>query len=312
MTCAGVTVRSLNVFKDVCAVTSLDDDVFVVCINNNQCVEVYNAASLKFQTNLLVPGLGYCSWGLAACGNYRCVYASDWSNDRVHRVDLSDGNPVMTWSVASNPAGLSVNSEHNLLVVSQGKRSMQEFTTYGILLREYQLWPDDTPWQVVQVNTSQLTSKHSDLDLQHDGGQNGGKHYVGTRFGPSHAVSLFSMGYRAPDETESHTYSGVNRPAGVAVDKSGRVLVADWYNDRLQVLVLKMYVDEEEKTPRPTYLRDRSAHTLWELVEGGLKGPCGLWYDQARKRLCVGECERGGNRVIIIDNLEDFTRLKVD
>jgi len=51
---------------------------------------------------------------------------------------------------------------------------------------------------------------------------------------------------------------------------------------------------------------------MWEFVDGGLKGPCGLWYDQARKRLCIGECERRGNRVIIIDNLEDFTCLKVD
>jgi len=287
VTCAGVTARSFNVLKDVGAVASLDDDVFVVCVNNNQRVEVYSADTLQFQTDLTVPGLGYYSWGLAACGHHRHVYVSDWSNDRVHKVHLSDGNPVTTWSVASNPAGLSVNSEHNLLVVSQGKRSVQELSSYGILLREFQLWPNDTPWQVIQVNASS---------------------YLGTRFGHSHAVSRFSMGYRTPDETEFLPYSGVNRPTGVAVDGSGRVLVADWYNDRL--LVLTLSVDEESGTPRPISLRKRSEHTMRDWGERRLKGPCGLWYDRARKRLCVGECKRGENRVIIIDNLEDFTFLE--
>jgi len=216
---------------------------------------------------------------------------SDWSNGRVHKVDLSAGNLVTTWSVASNPAGLSVNSERNLLVVSQGKRSMQELSSYGILLREFQLWPNDTPWQVIQVNTS---------------------HYLGTRFGHTHTVSRFSMGYCTPDETEFLPYRGVNRPTGVAVDGSGRVLVADWYNDRLVVLTL--YVDEESGSPRPIYLRKRSEYrpTMRYRGEGSLKGPCGLWFDQARKRLCVGECQRGENRVIIIDNLEDFSFLNVD
>ena len=53
-------------------------------------------------------------------------------------------------------------------------------------------------------------------------------------------------------------------------------------------------------------------HTLSvSAVDKGLKGPCSLWYDQASKRLYIGECEWGENRVIVVDNLEDFSASKV-
>jgi len=48
---------------------------------------------------------------------------------------------VMKWSVR-DPVGLSVNSEHNLLVVSQGERKLQIFTTHGTLLQNIQLQAD--------------------------------------------------------------------------------------------------------------------------------------------------------------------------
>jgi len=45
----------------------------------------------------------------------------------------------MKLSVARRPAGLSVNSEHNLLVVSQWERKLQIFMTLGTLLQNVQL-----------------------------------------------------------------------------------------------------------------------------------------------------------------------------
>ena len=44
-------------------------------------------------------------------------------------------------------------------------------------------------------------------------------------------------------------------------------------------------------------------------VDGGLKGPQCLWYDQSRRRLYIGEVS--GGRVIVIDNLNDFTTAQV-
>jgi len=46
-------------------------------------------------------------------------------------------------------------------------------------------------------------------------------------------------------------------------------------------------------------------------VDGDLKGPLSLWYDQSRRRLYIGERVAGG-RVIVIDNLKDFTATQVN
>jgi len=52
-----------------------------------------------------------------------------------------------------------------------------------------------------------------------------------------------------------------------------------------------------------------SAHEMSVSVDGGLKGPYCLWYDQPRGRLYIGEGP--GGRVIVIGTLQDFTALQV-
>ena len=82
-------------------------------------------------------------------------------------------------------------------------------------------------------------------------------------------------------------------PAGLAVDKHGNVLVAVESNNRLLVL-------------------DRSLTSAREMsvsVDGGLKGPYSLCYDNSRGRLYIGEMS--GGRVIIIDRLKAFTASQV-
>ena len=125
----------------VTGVTSLGDDVFVVRWNSRQ-IEVYDAETFTLQRYITVPGLGGESYGLAACPHNNCLYASDFSNASVHRVELSGSNALMKWSVAGGPRGLSVNSEHNLLVVSWGERKLQIFTTHGTQLQNIQLAAD--------------------------------------------------------------------------------------------------------------------------------------------------------------------------
>ena len=80
----------------------------------------------------------------------------------------------------------------------------------------------------------------------------------------------------------------MNVPRGLAVDKEGRVLVADRYNDKLLVI-------------------DQSLSSAYEMsvcVGGGLNGPHSVWYDQSRRRVCIVEWD--GGRVIVIDSLKDF------
>ena len=158
---------------EVTGVTSLGDDVFVVRYNSQQKIEVYDANTFTLQRHITVPGLGFSRFDLAVCPHNDCLYASDLHSASVLRVDLSGsnatrkrfmkrsgGNAVMKWSVTSGPVGLSVNSEHNLIVVS-GELKLQIFTTHGTLLQDIQLQADiEHPWHAVQLSTGQFLVSH--------------------------------------------------------------------------------------------------------------------------------------------------------
>ena len=128
--------------KRVCGLTSLDDEVFVVRYRSRGKIDVYDATTFTLQPHITVPEVGLFSYGLAACPHNNCLYASDWDNDSVHRVEISGNNAVMTWSVARGPGGLSLNSQHDLLVVSRKEMTLQIFTTHGTLLQNIQLQAD--------------------------------------------------------------------------------------------------------------------------------------------------------------------------
>jgi len=256
--------------KGVGGVASLGDDVFVVRCDSQQKIEVYDTKTFTLQRHITVPGLADCVCGLAACPHSNCLYASD--SESVHRVGLSVSNEVMKWSVARGPAGLSVNSEHNLLVVSYSERKLQIFTTHGTLLQNIQLQADiGNPWHAVQLPTGQFLVSHS---------------------GSLHRICLVGIDgavVRSYGGQEGSQLTQMNKPRGLAVDRERRLLVADWHNDRLLVIDQSL----------------SSAHEISVCVDGGLKGPYCLWYDKSRRSLYIGEW-RGG-RVIVIGSLKDFT-----
>jgi len=262
----------------VSGVTSLGEEVFAVRSYNQQKIEVYDANTFTLQRHITVLGLGPNPQDLAACPHNNCLYASDWNNSSVHRVELSGNNAVMKWSVASNPRGLSVNIEHNLLAVSHSERKLQIFTTRGTVLQNIQLQADiEYPSHAVQLPTGQYLVSHA-----------GSLHRV-CLVGVDGAVVRSYGGQKGSQLTQ------MNEPRGLAVDREGRVLVADQSNNRLLVI-------------------DQSLSSAYEMsvcVDGGLKCPWSLWYDQSRRRLYIGELNVGG-RVIVIDNLKDFTAAQVN
>jgi len=266
-------------------VTSLGDDVFVVRSDSQQKIEVYDANTFTLQRHITVPGLGVAPLGLAACPYNRCLYASDGRNNSVHRVGLAGsitvmkrfGSRVKKWSVARSPVGLSVNSEHNLLVVSGIEPKLQIFATQGTLLQDIQLQADiEHPRHAVQLSTGQFLVSH---------------------FGSLRRVCLVGADgavVRSYGGQEGSQLTQMSYPQCLAVDGEGRILVADWYNNRLLVLDQSM----------------SSAHVMCVCVEGVLKGPFSLWYDQSRRRLYIGEWD--GGRIIVIDSLEYFTASQVN
>jgi len=252
----------------VSAVTSLGDDVFVALWESEQ-VEVYDAVTLTLQRRLTVPGLGDGLSGLAACTNNNCLYASDYLHNSVHRVELSGSNAVKKWSVARRPEGLSVNSEHNLIVACCDANKLQEYTTYGSLVREICLQARVTqPYHAIQLSTGD---------------------YVVSQYTSPCEVSVVGVDgkvVRSYGQSQTSDDGQMKYPTGLAVTKNDDILVADIDNNRILLI-------------------NSSLSSIQELalsVDGGIKEPWGLCLDESRGRLYVGE--RGGqHRVLVFDGV---------
>ena len=75
-------------------------------------------------------------------------------------------------------------------------------------------------------------------------------------------------------------------PASLAVTKNDNILVADCGNNRILSLDSSL----------------SCAHELALPVDNAIQQPHGLFLDELRKRLCVGEFT-GENRVLVFDNV---------
>jgi len=262
----------------VTAVTSLGDDVFVARKQSAR-VEIYDARTFTFRGDLQFPKVSILLLniytrksidlftGLAACPDNKCLYASCNHNDTVHRVELSGSNAVNEWTVASGPRGLSVNSEHNLIVTCSGANKLQEYATHGSLLREICLQAGVTwPWHAIQLSTGD---------------------YVVSQWTSSGVVSVVRV-----DRQVIHSYgqsqtSNVGQmkcPTSLAVTKNDDILVAVEDNNRIMLI-------------------SSSLGSIRELsLPGGdrIQEPRGLCLDESRGRLYVGEY--GGQHRVLVFN----------
>ena len=260
-------IRPSQVGDGVYAVTTLDNEVFVVRQNTGQ-VEVYDAVTFTLQHHIRVPAMGPRTSGITACAVNMCLYLSDYDNTLIHRVKLSGSNAVKKWSVASGPRDLSVNIEHNLVVACLEANKLQEYTTHGSLVREICLQAGmTTPWHAIQLSTgdyvvSQWTSPGVVSVVGVDG-------QVVHSYGPSQTSDVGQM----------------KNPSGLAVTKIDKILVADPHNNRILLI-------------------NRSTGCVQELtlsVDGGIQRPLGLCLDESRDRLYVGDWER--QRVLVFNGV---------
>jgi len=252
----------------VAAITSLGDDVFVLRLRGSQ-VEVYDARTFALQRHIKIPGLVLPSYGLAASIRYDCLYASDWRNSHIHRVDLSDSSAVKQWSVASCPVGLSVNKEHNVVVACCGAHKLQEYTTHGTLVREISLQQVgvSSPFHAIQLST--------------------GDYVVSQDPSAVSVVGVDGQAVRSYDQSQASNVGPTKYPKSLAVTKNDNILVADHGNNRIVSL-------------------DSSLSSAYELVlpvDNAMQEPYGLFLDELRKRLYVGEFG-GENRVLVFDNVQ--------
>jgi len=250
----------------VSAVTSLGDDVFVMRFNSQE-VEVYDADTFTLHRHIAVDRLGQSR--LVACPNNNCLYASDYNQCNIHRVQLSGSNAVKKWSVASCPTGLSVNIAHNLVVACRGSNKLQEYTTHGSLVREICLQSGVTdPWHAIQLST--------------------GDYVVSQRVTPGvvSVVGVDGQVIHSYGQSQTSDVGQMKHTSSLAVTKNDYILVADRGNDRILSI-------------------NRSTGCVQELalsVDGGIQGPFGLRLDESRGRLYVGEFY-GQERVLVFDGV---------
>jgi len=252
----------------VYAVTSLDDDVFVMRSNGQQ-VEVYDAVTFTLQRHITGQELGSYTYGMTACARNKCLYLSNYNNHSIHRVELSGSNAVMKWSVAHFPTGLSVNIAHNLVVACLDTNKIQEYTTHGSLVREICRQAGVTvPWHAIQLSTGDyVVSQWTSPGVVNVVGVDG---QVVHSYGPSQTSDVGQM----------------KNPSGLAVTKNNNILVADECNNRILSI-------------------NRSTGCVQELalpVDVGIQTPYGLCLDESRGRLYVGEYG-GLRRVLILDGV---------
>jgi len=259
----------------VTAVTSLDNEVFVLRLDSRRRVEVYDASTFTLQRYITVPGLGDCpytlrSCGLAACAHNICLYVSDYTDKSVHRVELSGSNAVKKWLVGRWPRGLSVNKEHNVVVACLWARKIREYTSHGALVREISLEQAGVrdPWHAVQLST--------------------GDYVVSERKSPGAVIVVGINGHvvRRYCPSPSSDVGKMISPRNLAVTKNDWILVND--KDKTRILLM-----------------NRSLSSVWELVlpvDDGMHRPRGLCLDESRGRLYVGEYN-GSHRVLVFDGV---------
>jgi len=252
----------------VTAMTSLNDEVFILRWTIRQ-VLVYDARTFALQRSISIPSAN-CLWGLAACAHHKCLYVSDGvCNSFIHRVELSDGNPLTTWSVASSPRGLSVNDAHNVVVACYGANKIQEYTTHGTLVREIsQEACVMSPFHAIELSTG---------------------HYVVSKFMSPGAVSVVGLDGQVVTSYCPSITSDVGTmlyPKSLAVTKNENILVVDRDNDRILLINHSLSTAQQLDLP----------------VSDELHVPWSLCLDESMGRLYIGE-GGGSHRVLVYDGV---------
>jgi len=176
---------------------------------------------------------------------------------------------VNKWSVASSPRGLSVNSEHNLIVACCDDNKVQEYITHGSLVRELCLQAGVTdPYHAIQLST--------------------GDYAVSQWKSPGEVsvVGVDGQVIRSYGQSQTSDVGQMKNPTSLAVTKNDDILVVDEDNNRILSI-------------------NSSVGSIQELalsVDGGIQWPDSLCLDESRGRLYVGEYG-GEHRVTIFDGV---------
>jgi hypothetical protein len=256
-----------NEGNPVRGVATVGSELFVVRYES-RVIQVYSTSDFAELRQIKVSDMEHPN-SLAACQHHNCLYISDYVLEHIHRVDLSNSS-VTKWRVVDWPGGLSVTTNHHLLVTacihrfSPSRDAIYEYTTRGSLMREISLDVSiDGPLHSIELSSGQFV-------VCHDGRT---QHRVCTVDTSGRIIHS----YGGPKGSSAEQLYG---PSCLAVDEHGCVLVADGNNHKVQIL-----------SPALTHLGDVT------LPQHKLHRPHRLHLDELNGRLYIGE---DSGRVLVL------------
>lgn len=271
--------------RPVVGVTSFNNFLFVLRSPSRQQIEVYDRTTFRKLGKLTVKELSNCTknCGLTSCATYSCVYVSDFSKNKFHKVhvDLSRNNKVYGWYVYEGPSGLSINSVCHLLVSCYVNNRIQEYTTNGSCVREIRLSSYYINDNLSPLHALQVSQDHFVVSCMN----------VTKNTYDVVEVKGGGVAVRYAKQLQSTTHKTFCNPRHLSLDKdSERILVADSVNHRIVILKRSWIGAARELNV--------------ESVRGGLHEPSCLHFDVSHNRLFVGESDCGEqNRVLVFENV---------
>jgi len=252
-TAAGVAVRAL---------TSVDDELFVLLKRDDNQVAIYSIDDYKFRRHLNLPGVNSeCITDMTSCVHQNCLYMSDSFNNCIPRYHLA-GVAINKWQVPDKPCYLSVTSICNLLVTCQGEpnKLVELSADSGQCVREIKLPSEiSAPYHSLELATDKFVVCHG---CHRDGNLN----------------QVCVVGVVGEDGKVTRSYGGhwgsevgrLDLPCYLAVDKDSQfIFVADYLNDRVVLL-----------SPTLEFVRH---------ISEGLSRPTRLYFHLSTRRLFVGQ-----------------------
>jgi hypothetical protein len=120
-------------------------------------IEVYDVATLTHRRNISIPGLR-CVSDMTSCPQCDVVYVN---NCYLQILVIDEHGLRISWSVAEKPAGLSINSQLNVVVTFIDTTTVRIFTPTGQVIRNVTLQSDVLdPSHAIQLDEDRFAVLH--------------------------------------------------------------------------------------------------------------------------------------------------------